>query len=183
MPATVAMAALEPPRHRWQSKRPLPHTNANYYPAKQILPNLYIGSEGDSRNPDFFNKNNIRLVVNATGSIPFSAPPGVATYRVPVNDDPADNDVMLRHFPVVVLVIDGVLKYNQGALVHCRAGMQRSAAVVAAYAMWKMGITADQAFDFINRKKHETFWPVPTFEAALRAWEQYLRRSGRIVGQ
>lgn len=161
---------------RWRSHRALPRTDADYYPAKEIIPNLWIGSEGDSRDSSFFKDHNIRLVVNATGSIPFRAPADVETYRIPVDDSPDENETMLSHFPIVVPLIDDVLRYGNGVLVHCRAGMQRSAAVVAAYLMWKRGLTADKAFEFINRKKHETFWPVPTFERALRAWEAALQK-------
>ena len=89
-----------------------------------------------------------------------------------------DGKYILYHEAVA---IDDVLAYGQGVLVHCRAGMQRSAAVVAAYVMWKRGWTANKALEFINRKKNETFWPVPTFEAALRAWETQLRAVGRVV--
>lgn len=167
-------------QQRWRSRRALPRVLGAFFPAKQIIRNLWIGSEGDSVDPSFFQAHNIRLVVNATGTIPFSAPPDVQTYRIPVNDHPSENETMLRHLPIVVLVIDDVLKYGHGVLVHCRAGMQRSAAVVAAYLMWKRGMTANQAFDFINKRKHETFFPVPTFEQALRAWEDQLRKTGRI---
>lgn len=167
--------------HRWKSRRPLPRTSGSFFPAKQILPNLWIGSEGDSRNSNFFAKHRIRLVVNATNNIPIKSAPDVLSYRIPVNDDPSDNQTMLQHFPTVVAAIDDVLKYGNGVLVHCRAGMQRSAAVVAAYTMWKKGMTADQAFEYINSRKPETFWPVPTFESALRAWESQLRRDGRLA--
>ena len=160
---------------RWRSGRQLPKVNAQFYPAKQIIKNLWIGSEGDSASPAFFKKHNIRLVVNATASIPMLASPDVRSYRIPVDDAPDENETMLRHFPTVVLLIDEVLSHGQGVLVHCRAGMQRSAAVVAAYLMWKRGLTADQAFEYINKRKAETFWPVPTFEVALRAWESTMR--------
>lgn len=166
--------------HRWRSGRALPSVTGAFFPAKEILPNLFIGSEGDSRSAAFFRKNNIRLVVNASKNIPFRAPPDVRTYRVPVDDHPSENRVMLQHLPVVVLAMDDVLRYGQGVLVHCRAGMQRSAAVVAGYIMWKHGMTTDQALDYINNLKHETFWPVPTFEAALRSWEKQLRAVGRL---
>lgn len=167
---------------RWRSKRQLPKVSGSFFPAKQIIKNLWIGSEGDSSNPSFFKAHDIRLVVNATGNIPIRAPADVKSYRIPVNDDPSENETMLRHLPVVVVIIDDVLKYGHGVLVHCRAGMQRSAAVVAAYLMWKKGMTADQAFEYINSRKHETFWPVPTFERALRAWEAQLRTRGRSRG-
>lgn len=167
----------------WRYHRRLPTTDKPYYPAKQIVRGLWIGSEGDSSNDAFFAKRTIRLVVNATANIPFTAGawPDVQTIRVPVNDDPDENETMLRHLPVVVLAIEDVLSHGHGVLVHCRAGMQRSAAVVAGYLMWKRGLTADQAFEFINAKKPETFWPRATFERALRAWEEALRRNGRVA--
>lgn len=165
---------------RWRSSRRPPSVSGSFFPAKEIVPNLWIGSEGDSASTAFHRKHNIRLVVNASKNIPISAEGDVLSYRVPVDDDPGDNDVMLAHLPIVVLVIDDVLRYKHGVLVHCRAGMQRSAAVVAGYLMWKRGLTADEAFEFINSKKHETFWPVPTFEPALRRWETELRRTGRV---
>ncbi len=165
---------------RWRSGRRLPTTTAPYYPAKQIAKNLWVGSEGDSSDGAFFARHRIALVVNATDGIPFRAPAGVSTYRIPVDDHPSENDTMLRHFPIVVVAMDEVLSSGQGVLVHCRAGMQRSAAVAAAYLMWKRGYTADKAMTFVNSKKHETFWPRPTFEVALRAWEAALRRRNRI---
>lgn len=171
-------------RSKWRHRRSLPAVDGDYFPAKMISKNLWIGSEGDSKDPSFYTRHNIRLVVNASRNIPFSSVatsnPDVRTYRVPVDDYPGENDTMLKHLPVVVMVIDEVLNYGHGVLVHCRAGMQRSAAVVAGYLMWKRGMTADQAFEFINRKKHETFYPRATFEEALRTWETVLRRTGRL---
>lgn len=154
----------------WKSGRVLPAVGGSFFPAKEIVRNLWIGSAGDARSNAFYKRHNIRLVVNATANIP--AKSSVEVIRVPVNDHPDENQTMLDHFPIVVVAIDDVLRYGNGVLVHCRAGMQRSAAVVAAYLMWKRGMSADQAFEFINRRKHETFWPVPTFEPALRAWEK-----------
>ena len=183
MSSSLAPSPLIKPKHRvrrWRSKRALPETGGAYFPAKEIIPNLWIGSEGDSKSASFFKKHDIRLVVNATNNIPIKASKDVQSYRVPVDDHPSENDTMLRHLPLVVLAIDDVLKYGHGVLVHCRAGMQRSAAVVAGYLMWKRGMTADQVFEFINSRKHETFWPVPTFEPALRAWEASLRKNGRL---
>lgn len=159
---------------RWRSHRPLPKVNADYFPAKRIIKGLWIGSEGDSDDASFYARHNIRLVINATASIPMRTPPDVRAYRIPVDDARDANETMLRHFPTAVLLIDEVLSHGHGVLVHCRAGMQRSAAVVAAYLMWKRGLTADQAFEYINKRKAETFWPVPTFEPALRAWEKAL---------
>jgi protein-tyrosine phosphatase len=162
----------------WRSARPLPRVTGAFFPAREIIPGLWIGSEGDSRSAAFIKSHGIRLVLNATKNLPFKTKE--RTYRVPVDDDPSENETMLRYLPVAVVAIDDVLDFGHGVLVHCRAGMQRSAAVVAAYLMWKRGLTADQAFELINARKAETFWPKPTFEAALRTWERCLRAAGRV---
>ena len=162
--------------NRWRASRSLPKITGAYFPAKEILPDLWIGSESDARSAAFFKKHDVRLVVNATRNVPFAdRGADVRGYQVPVNDDPADNDIMLRHLPIAVMVIDETLRYGHGVLVHCRAGMQRSAAVVAAYVMYKMGMSADEAMEFINYRKHETFWPVATFEPALRKFEKLMK--------
>lgn len=182
MSSVSSVSSMSPvvKQRRWRAKRPLPKVSGTFFPAKEIIKNLWIGSEGDSRNPGFYKAHDIRLVVNATASIPIKAPADVKSYRIPVDDHPSENETMLRHLPLVVVAIDDVLKYGHGVLVHCRAGMQRSAAAVAGYLMWKRGMTADQAFEYINSRKPETFWPVPTFEKALRAWEVQLRNKGRL---
>ena len=148
----------------------------SYYPAKQITPGLWIGSEGDSQNPAFFKKHNIGYVVNCSKTIPFKNVPGVDQYRIPIDDNPNEGDVLLSHFPVVVRSIDAVLSRGKGVLVHCRAGMQRSAATVAAYLMYKYNLSATSAMKSINDQKQETFWPVPTFKNALLKYERQLQQ-------
>jgi protein-tyrosine phosphatase len=145
-----------------------------FFPAKEIRPGLWIGSEGDSRNPDFMAKHNIAFVVNCSNNIPFTVIPGVEYYRIPVDDAPSNSDVILSHWPIVVRAIDSVLQRGKGVLVHCRAGMQRSAGTVAAYLMYKYGLSAKNAMAAIKQRKSETFWPTPTFGVALGKYEKQL---------
>lgn len=145
-----------------------------YFPAKEIRPGLWIGSEGDSQNPDFMRKHNIAFVVNCSKNIPFKDVPGVEQYRIPIDDSTSNSKVILNHFPVIVRAIDSVLERGKGVLVHCRAGMQRSAATVAAYLMYKYNLSAVNAMASIKSRKNETFWPTPTFGAALKAYEKQL---------
>ncbi len=180
MSTTMMTTSMSARSKKWRSHRSLPSTQGSFFPAKQIIKNLWIGSEGDSKSSSFWKAHNIKFVVNATNNIPIKVPADIQSYRVPIDDHPSENETILKHFPLVVVAMEDVLTHGHGVLVHCRAGMQRSAAVVAAYLMWKRGMTADQVFEFINKKKHETFWPVPTFEKALRAWESQLRAQGRI---
>ena len=145
-----------------------------YFPAKEIRPGLWIGSEGDSASPKFMAAHDIAFVVNCSKTIPFTVVPGVEYYRIPVDDAPDNGSVILSHWPVVVRAIDSVLDRGKGVLVHCRAGMQRSAATVAAYLMYKYGLSAKNAMAAIKSRKSETFWPTPTFGAALATYEKQL---------
>jgi protein-tyrosine phosphatase len=62
-------------------------------------------------------------------------------------------------------------------LVHCHAGMQRSAAVVAMYLILTQGMTADEAMAFIKSKRPIAFFPSANFEKAIRGWETTWRKS------
>lgn len=158
-----------------------------YYPAKKILKVgsawMWIGSEGDAESAKFMEKNRIGLVVDCSRNIPMHFASKIESVRVPVNDDPADNPILLRYLPRVVPRIDRALTAGKSVLVHCRAGMQRSAAVATAYVMWKRRLTADGAKKFVNDIKRETFFPVATFDLALRKWETELRRKGRLTAE
>jgi len=146
-----------------------------FFPAKEIIPGLWIGSEGDSQSRSFFRQHNIGLIVNCSKTIPFKSTTGIDEYRVPIDDDPRDNATLVNHLPVVVRTIDAVLSRGKSVLVHCRAGMQRSASVVAAYIMFKHKVTANDAMQAIKGVKNETFWPVPTFDKALSSYEKQLQ--------
>lgn len=145
-----------------------------YFPAKMIVKNLWIGSEGDSQDPQFMAENDIAFVVNCSRNIEFLNVPGIEYYRIPIDDANDENEVLLSHLPIVVRAIDSVLARGKGVLVHCRAGMSRSASTVAAYLMYKYNVSAKNAISAIKNRKKETFWPVPVFANALSKYEKQL---------
>lgn len=138
----------------------------SFYPAREIRPNLWVGSSADSRDKKFLKDHDIELIVNATKTIPFSTK-HIIGYRVPVDDHPDENDAMLEYFPITSMIIDETLKSGKGVLVHCYAGIQRSCAIAAAYLIYKDRLRACQAMAAIKHKKAEAFSPVPTFGKAL----------------
>lgn len=148
-----------------------------YHPAKRIINGLWIGSERDAADPDFLRKHDIRLIVNATDSVPQYY--DIRTLRVPVDDARDSARRMTKYLPISSIAIDDVLRHGQNVLVHCRAGMNRSATVVAGYLMYSRGLTAAQAMFFIKRIKPECFTPM-NFLESLNAWETKLRSNGKI---
>lgn len=108
--------------------------------ANEIIPNIWVGNEKSSQNSNFMKKNNIRLIINATKHIPNTFKKEIDYFRIPVNDPgpyqtikQSDVNTMAKYLPHVLPVIHAFSKRGYGVLIHCHAGVQRSAAVMAAY--------------------------------------------------
>ena len=60
-------------------------------------------------------------------------------------------------------------------LVHCAAGVSRSASVVVAYLMYKKGLSLDDALDFVKSKR-ECVDPNFGFREQLQIFDQILKK-------
>jgi hypothetical protein len=141
--------------------------NGSFYPAKQLAPNVWVGSRADAHDVAFMRRANIRHVINCTKDVAFKFP-RLNGFRIPVDDDFGENATMARHLPIAVSVIESATSFgNEGVLVHCVAGMQRSATVVCALLMKRNGWAPSQAMRYMQSIKKETFRPYPTFSRAL----------------
>ncbi len=139
----------------------------SFYPAKEIVPQVWVGSRRDAHDPEFMRRHNIRHVINCTRDVPFRFP-RLNGFRIAVDDDFDENETMARNLPIAVAAIESAVGFgNEGVLVHCVAGMQRSAAVVAALLMKRHRWTPAQAMAHMQSIKQETFRPYPTFARAL----------------
>jgi protein-tyrosine phosphatase len=116
----------------------------------EILPKLYLSSFAsiDTSDDDLF-------IVNCTKDLPMKHS---NNYRISVNDDLCDASfkIMYESFTDVVDIIDINLKNNKTVIVHCFAGIQRSAAVICAYLMIH-GYTLEDAILFMRQKKPDVF--------------------------
>lgn len=144
-----------------------------HFPAKQIRPRVWIGSERDATSDEFWREHDIQFVVNCTRDVPFR--PGVKGYRIPVNDHPTCADALYEHLSIAVRAIREAVDNECNVLVHCFAGMNRSATVTAAYLMQPgvltdAGVSAAQAVKYIKDRKPECFTPM-NFEKTLAMWE------------
>lgn len=148
-----------------------------FYPARKIEPYaLWIGSRQDSRNKTAAARHGVTLVVNCTRDLPFVLP-RVRHVRVPVDDHADDWADMLEHLPDALKAIDGELRRGGCVLVHCFAGVSRSASVVAAYLMFREGLTPRQAIARVQARKPETFGARPVFMDALDTLHAALKKT------
>ncbi len=78
-----------------------------------------------------------------------------------------------RHFPVAIQYIKDAM--SEGAvLVHCYAGISRSASCVIAFLMQECGLTFMEAMSFV-RKKRSIVFPNFGFQRQLLDFERLLK--------
>jgi dual specificity MAP kinase phosphatase len=146
----------------------------SYSHANLILPRLWLGDKKSSTDPDFLKTAGITTVFNATKDLPFS-PLVQRKYRVPVDDNlqPAEIKNMAEWSPEIVYKL--VNEYNQGSviLIHCYAGMQRSAAIMAMTLIALSGHPASQVMPYIRSRREVAFFPSANFLQSILGFEKY----------
>lgn len=151
--------------------------------AHLILPRLWLGNKKAALDTDFLRSQKISMVVNCTKDIPFSDAPGVRLrMRVPVDDNLQAAEIrnMAQWSPEIIYKV--IHAYNQGhtILVHCYAGVQRSAAVVAMTLIAFKQMTSDSAIKFIRACRPIAFFPAVNFMPAIRYFEGIFRQAAAI---
>lgn len=134
----------------------------------RIRERLFLGDKDTARDPYFMVNNKIVLIVNATVELspnPFR----IHESRVPVNDDLRTEsiDLMTHYIPWIVQIIYTYIKNGNNVLVHCYAGRQRSAVIVASYLMLTEGMSADEAVAEVRRHRPIAFTPQANFYRCL----------------
>ena len=146
--------------------------------ANMILPRLWLGNRNSALDDDFLQKNNITVIFNCTKDLPFSHFP-TRKYRVPVDDNLQHHEIenMERWAPEIVYKV--VSEYNQGrnVLIHCYAGVQRSAAVTAMTLIALSNKSTDEIISYIREKRPVAFFPMANFEKSIRGFERSWKRN------
>lgn len=145
----------------------------SFYPVRKIATfpsgaSIYVGSEATAQNGRFLSTNRIGLIVNCTKDVPFYYPDLYRGIRLPVDDSPADVREFARHVKSVCATIDRFVRAGSSILIHCYAGISRSASCCAAFLVLYCGMSASQAVSFVRSKKPETFSNGEVFGSALR---------------
>ncbi|KAI4881557.1 hypothetical protein NFI96_027454 [Prochilodus magdalenae] len=124
---------------------------ANLGPTR-ILPHLYLGSQKDVLNKELMAQNGITYVLNASNTCP--KPDFISEnhfLRIPVNDSYCEK--LLPWLEKTNEFIDKAKLSNCRVIVHCLAGISRSATIAIAYIMKTMGLSSDDAYRFVKDRR------------------------------
>ncbi|XP_077361962.1 uncharacterized protein LOC144006792 [Festucalex cinctus] len=117
-----------------------------------ILPFLFLGNERDAQDLDLLLHLNIGYVVNVTTHLPlYHLKSGLHYKRLPATDNSKQN--LRQYFEEVFEFIEEAYQSGQGVLVHCQAGVSRSATIVIAYLMKHTLMTMTDAYKYVRSRR------------------------------
>lgn len=148
--------------------------------ANEIIPRLWLGNAKASMDEDFIRRNNIVVVFNCTKNLPFS-PIIPIKYRVPVDDNLEEEEIRNMELWSGEIALKMMREYSEGKtiLVHCMAGMQRSAASVAFFLISYSKMRALDAMRFIKERRMVAFYPRANFGRSIDYFDR--RFHGEIM--
>ncbi|KAG8924708.1 hypothetical protein FRC02_010231 [Tulasnella sp. 418] len=113
----------------------------------QVIPNLWVGDLQSALNKAGLEEHNVKYVMSAMrGRV--RVDPRFVRYQI--NLDDTNSADLLVHLPPAIAFIDSALQSGKGVLVHCQAGMSRSASIVAAFLMYSKNINLNEALDLMR---------------------------------
>ena len=143
----------------------------------QISKYIFIGNKYISQNKNFFQNNNIKVVVNCSKNIDFlNLNKKIYKYRIYLDDDLAIHTIALMslYMKKLIPIINNHINKKHKILIHCKAGMQRSTSFVAALLMYRYNIQKNFAMKTIKHKRSCAFFPLPNFNLSLHLYQDYL---------
>ncbi len=111
-----------------------------------------------TKEEDIISKENIRVVISALTEEEYDdymiAKEDFSDcdwYRLVIDDDKDEN--ISQYFFKVHKIISDAINENKNVIVHCAAGMSRSASLVIAYLMIENNWQYEEAYNYVKRKR------------------------------
>ncbi|KAF7696966.1 dual specificity protein phosphatase 4 [Silurus meridionalis] len=117
----------------------------------EILPFLFLGSAFHASKKDMLDGMGISALLNVSSNCPNHFE-GAYQYKcIPVEDNHKED--ISSWFIEAIDFIDSVKDSKGRVLVHCQAGISRSATICLAYLMKKKRVCLDEAFEFVKQRR------------------------------
>jgi protein tyrosine/serine phosphatase len=149
--------------------------------ADMIVPRIWLGNKMASMDEVFLRQNGIETVFNCTKDLPFDSLMR-RRYRVPVDDNLEEEEIRNMELWSFEIIYKLLLEYKQGKtiLVHCAAGIQRSAAVVAMFLMVFTGMKHEDAMQYIRERRPIAFFKNAHFLKSIQGFEKNIQNVSMV---
>lgn len=136
-----------------------------------VIDNIYIGNQYDAHNFSYLKLNNISyiLVCGIEQEKPFQD--NFIYLKFPIYDLPSVN--ISVYFCQALKFIHESQKKGKNILIHCAAGISRSASFVLAYLIFEKKLTYSEAIFFLKKKRNIIF-PNEGFQKQLMSLSYHL---------
>ncbi|CAD8120329.1 unnamed protein product [Paramecium sonneborni] len=130
---------------------------------------LYLGDLDDAQNKQWLKSHQICCVITVANGQPISYYDNTIKHHYYFIDDKADFKIQ-KYFSKVFHDIDRELQ-NTNVLIHCAAGISRSATFVIGYLIKRKQMSYKQAFNYVKSRR-PMIRPNPGFQSILESLEQ-----------
>ncbi|XP_015226377.1 PREDICTED: dual specificity protein phosphatase 18-like [Cyprinodon variegatus] len=143
----------------------------------RVTDHLFLSNGRAAKDCSQVTGSGITCIINATETRS-SSPPGVEEYiHIPVSDSPLSS--LRDHFDQVADKIQSIAESRGRTLVHCNAGVSRSAALCLAFLIKHRGMSLLEAHRMLRRCR-PIIRPNPGFWKQLIRYEEELRGSSSV---
>ena len=139
----------------------------------KIFDNLYVGNYESPVDTEFLKKANIKLIINCTKNYKYKIDDSINILRLNITDfnSPENNIIIASNIDKILDIIHIYLNSNEGVLVHCHMGQQRSAMIISCYLMKYKKMKLEETIEKIKLKRKYAFLPEITFIDFLKYYE------------
>ncbi|CAF0840724.1 unnamed protein product [Adineta steineri] len=139
---------------------------------------LFLGNIQHATNRDLLQKFDIKHILNVCDlRLGQTIHENFNVIHIPMPDEPRTN--IKQHFDRTNELLHGIYEKQERCLVHCAAGVSRSATIVLAYLMKYHHNTLKEAFYYLIEKRPQV-WPNEGFLLQLIRYETELLRTREI---
>lgn len=126
----------------------------NLWDPNEILPRLYLGNGNDARNKEKLTEGGFTHIINVANDVENFYPQDFQYLNLDVGDFGTDAGIT-RVFPKAFEYLEEHWKNNDKSkiLIHCAAGMNRSATLYIAAVMHFEGKTLEEAWGIVREKR------------------------------